>query len=444
MVIKKLIKNISIIMIIVPMILIVFGCSSEDKNPTDPELQSFVISDECENPISISFNIEEASLIPIPKEDLTFENLGLDGAETITEELMSEDGFCSLDISPSFLAIFTQVENLLNEGKNTEARSLLSTLLDGNTSKYDQVNNIKLTSSFLADVRQKVRDLLRAAAYDMKAGGDGLAYMDDARSTYSTWAEGQLTEATIQEALRIAAEAQLLGIEGLDEDAIDKAKELALKELNDTIESFDPCLKSVNDVDDLLKKYAVVLLLGAGDNSNHNTIMELAAQSMINNGANSEAVRQVYGDWIEDAVCDGFAFEWTRTVSDGLTFTGQGSSCDGINWEGTVLLSGVNGSGASINSSGSYSFTIPDGSNLSQTTVLTSGTMLVDEELLNFTDPLPMIFTFMENIMQAEILIVSDGSGLLTTPIGPINFASVFTTEPTFIVILGRNSNCNE
>ena len=141
---------------------------------------------------------------------------------------------------------------------------------------------------------------------------------------------------------------------------------------------------------------------------------------------------------------DGFVFEWSRVVSDGWIFAGEGSSCDGISWTGTVTLSGVNSSGASVNSSGTFSFVIPDGSTTGQTTILTSGTMIVDDNILTFTDPLPMIFELSENTMQAEISIASVGDGLLNTPIGPITFASVFVTESnrTFVVILTDNPNC--
>lgn len=432
-------------MISILLIIFTFSCSSEDKNPTGfDENQPFSISDACDNPQGLNFHISEASLIPIPHEDLTFENLGLPGAEALADELMSEDGFCSLAISSSSENIFKQVEELILDGKNSEARNLLATLLGNGKVIVPSNRNVANSLSFLSNDRQKVRDLLRAAAYDQRAGGDGQAYINDAQGVYSAWAEGYIPGATVEEALRIAAEAQLLGLDSLSDLALDKALELVQNDLVNAVNSFDPCTATVQDVDELLKKLAREQLLTGEQGNEYNNVMELAGQAMIKNGGNPEATKQIFGEWIEDPVCNGFKFEWTRTVSDGWTFVGEGSSCDGINWEGSVALSGTNSTGASINSSGIISFIIPDGSNVTQTTVPTSGTLTVDDNTLSFTDPLPMIFVFLESEMQAEITIASDGSGVLATPAGSIPFASVWTTDPRFNVILIRNSNCNE
>lgn len=445
MIFNKSIRNFYFITISILLLIFAFSCSSEDKNPTGSDKnQPFSISDACDNQIELSFYVTEASLIPIPREDLTFENLGQPGAEALADELMSEDGFCSLAISSSSENIFKQVEELILDGMNSEARDLLATLLGNGKIIVPSNRNVANSLSFLSNDRQKVRDLLRAAAYDQRAGGDGQAFINDAQGVYSTWAEGYIPGASVEEALRIAAEAQLLGLDSLGDLALEKALELVQEDLVNTVNAFDPCTATVDDVDDLLKKLAKEQLLTGEPGDEYDNVMESAAQAMIQNGVNSDAVRQVYGEWIEDPVCDGFKFEWTRTVSDGWTFVGEGSSCDGINWEGSVALSGTNSTGASINSSGTISFTIPDGSNVTQTTVSTSGTLTVDDNTLSFTDPLPMNFVFLESEMQAEITIASDGSGSLVTPAGPIPFASVWTTDPRFNVILIRNSNCDE
>ena len=140
----------------------------------------------------------------------------------------------------------------------------------------------------------------------------------------------------------------------------------------------------------------------------------------------------------------GYLFEWSRTVSDGWILTGEGSSCDGVSWTGEVHLGGVDGSGAIINSAGTFSFIIPDGSIEGQTTIQTSGTLSDGDDIFNFTDPLPMVFNFSKDAMQAEITIFSNGSGRLDTNsnAGIIVFASVFTTEPSFFVVLTDNPNC--
>lgn len=444
---NKSIRKFYFITIGILLLIFAFSCSSEDKNPTVfDDTQPFSISDACDNQIELSFYVTEASLIPIPREDLTFENLGQPGAEALADELMSEDGFCSLAISSSSEAIFTQVEQLIVDGKNSEAQSLLNTLLSNGKIQSELKRNLNSTSTFISDDRQKVRDLLRAAAYDQRAGGDGQAFINDAQGVYSTWAEGYIPGASVEEALRIAAEAQLLGLDSLGDLALEKALELVQEDLVNTVNAFDPCTATVDDVDKLLKNLAKEQLLTGEQGDEYDNVIELAAQAMIQNGVNSDAVRGVYGEWIEDPVCDGFKFEWNRTVSEGWIFVGEGSSCDGINWEGSVALSGTNSTGASISSSGSFSFIIPIGSTAGQTTVLTSGTLFIDDNSLSFTDPLPMNFDFMETSMQAGITIYSDGSGLLATPAGSITFKSVWvsSTEPPFVVVLNRNPNCEE
>jgi hypothetical protein len=433
---KKLILLLGLLLMTV-----LFNCTSEKKNPSGSIFTPLNVTDACDNPIGLNFNVEVASLIPIPKEDLTFENLGLSGAESLVNNLKSEETFCTLDISDEIKSLFQEVEQLITDGKNSEARNLLKTLLG--TGKFIVNTNSKLnhTKYFLSDVHQKVRELLRAAGYDQNAGGDGESYMDQARNDYSNWGGEAIKNATVKELIKIAGEAAILGLDDLKDSALNKALEKIKNDLIEKIKSFDPCTATLDDGKELLETLAKEELLG-GRSDSHQEVLDKLGQSAIKLGADTQVVHQHLGDHIEAPTCS-FMFEWNRTVSDGWIFVGEGYSCDGINWEGTVNLSGTNSTGASISSNGTFIFATAEGSNSAQTTIQTSGTMTISGDALSFTDPLPMNFVFLKDDLQAEITIASDGSGSMPTPAGPIPFASVFTTEPKFQVDLTENPDCD-
>lgn len=426
-------------------IIILSGCSSEEENnPADPDLSNFVVTDECDNPPALSFNIQPATLIPVEGQDQTFTVLGQSNAQKIADDLTSEELLCALDISEETAQVFKEVEQLINDGENSEARNLLSTLLDARK-HVEKVNyQTNYTNIESSAERQKVRELLRAAGYDIRAGGDGQSYLNQARSTYTTWATSNINNATsVKELLKIAAESQLLGLDDLSDSAVAKAIELVKKQLEEKLNSFDPCSASNEEAGDLLDQLAKEIILTGEQGSNYNKTLEKAGQAFIKNGKNEDAVKQTFGEYIEAPVCS-YVFEWSRTVSDGWTFQGSGSSCDGINWTGSVTLSGVSASGASMNSSGDFVFAIAEGTNTGYTTVPTTGAMTIDGNSLSFSDPIPMQFVFLKDDLQAQITMASDGSGRMTTPAGEIAFASIFTVEPTFTVDLLNNPDCDK
>lgn len=414
-------------------LILLFGCSSEEEgNPAGPDLYNFVVTDECDNPPVLSFNIQAATLIPIEGQDQSFTLLGESGAQAIVDDMTSEELFCALDISDETALVFKAVEQLIIDGKNAEARNLLSSLLDAHKHAVES-----------SETRQKVRELLRAAGYDMKAGGDGQSYMNQARSNFTSWATSNINNATsVKELLKIAAEAQLLGLDDLSESAMEKARDLVKKQLEEKLNSFDPCSASKEEAGDLLDQLAKELILTGEEGSHYNETLNKAGQAYIKNGINEELVKQTFGDDIEAPVCS-YAFEWSRTVSDGWTFMGSGSSCDGINWKGSVTLSGNNTSGASVNSSGDFVFAIAEGTNTGFTTVPTTGALIIDGNSLSFSDPIPMQFVFLKDALQAQIKMASDGSGRMSTPVGDIAFASIFTPEPSFTVELLKNPDCD-
>ncbi len=419
-----------------------YSCSSADKDNPDPDLYNFVVADECDNPPELSFNLQPATLIPIEGQDQSFTLLGESGAQTIVDDLTSEELLCALDISDETALVFEAVEQLIIDGKNSEARNLLSTLLDALKLAVKVNYETNSTDIESSAERQKVRELLRAAGYDMKAGGDGQSYLNQARDKYTAWATSNISNATsIKELLKIAAEAQLLGLDDLSDSAIAKTTEIAKMQLEEKLNSFDPCSATNEEAGDLLDQLAKEMILTGEQGSNYNKTLEKAGQAFIKNGINEDFVKQTFGEYIEAPVCS-YLFEWSRTVSDGWIFKGNGSSCDGINWKGSVTLSGVNTSGGSISSSGDFVFAIAEGTNTGFTTVPTAGVATFDGNPLSFSDPIPMQFVFLKDDLQAQITMASDGSGRMSTQVGDIAFASIFTSEPIFTVDLFKNPDC--
>lgn len=433
-----------ILMMAIPLLGGWFGCTMPTM-PTGTDTDAGRPGDAldiCSTTPDLGFDLVAVADLPVLNDDLTFGTLGIEGAQALALDLTPTGGFCSFDVSPAVQTVIDEAENLIATGQNAAARVLLATLLqtDGADTGVPKLINVKLPGA--DETRQRMRDLLVAASADQDAGGTGEDFQENARDVFTEWVFGEqdpLAKATLEEALVITAEAQLLGIEDVESEGSERATKLADDSLNEFLLAFNECTPSIEFIRGLLGSLSTAMALGVNTGDSFQSIFRVIAQASLRLGVDPDLVEQLFGKDIPEPVCSA-RFTFSRSVSDGATLSGEGSMCGGGLWQGTVTLSGGPGP---ISSSGEFTFTIFAGDDGAETTIPTSGTF----ERYSFTDPLHMTFIHHAETQTADIRIFSAAfvggvGGTIFTDIGPILFLSVFMPDPWFTVDLLPNPDC--
>jgi hypothetical protein len=116
-----------------------------------------------------------------------------------------------------------------------------------------------------------------------------------------------------------------------------------------------------------------------------------------------------------------------------------------------VAVNGSPEAGATLETTGSVDFIVPEETNRAEVRIPTTGTGTFDfgEGVGEGTidDPLLFIFAPMPDEKKAEVTVTSTGEGIIVLhlPDGPdvtITFGTVFATDPTFTVDLTRYDGC--
>ena len=144
---------------------------------------------------------------------------------------------------------------------------------------------------------------------------------------------------------------------------------------------------------------------------------------------------------------DGYAFEFDWNYVGEATIVGKAHTCTGLSgpWSLAVVVSGSPEPGATFETTGEAVFTLPQDSNEVEVTIPTEGTGTFDfgdgvgEGTI--TDPLLFIFRLRPDELSAEITVTSTGEGVVVLhlpdgPDVPVKFGTVFSTNPTFEVLL--------
>lgn len=264
--------------------ILVSSCSSADPSTAingqgedEPVLQ--ICS---QSPESTLFDLQAASVMEILIGDDKVEELGMDGAQTLANNLFSvEETFCGLGIPEALLSDLEEIQALYESGEDLQADELLDDLLQAvEEEEYSEVRAGKVSAPSAqaggASVRRKVKNFLDIAGRAEYWGNDEKAQdaLQAATDTYEKWAGEAVDTASIKEALRIAAEAQLLGLDGLGDEAIERARELAELDLEKEIMRFEPCKSTKEDTGRLLDTAARAQLLGI-DTETYNVMGEV-------------------------------------------------------------------------------------------------------------------------------------------------------------------------
>lgn len=247
---------------------LLYSCSSPGPTPQITDEADITI---CSQPPDDGlFDLQAASVMQILLGDAGLEDLGLDGARDLAGDMYSpESTFCGLTASEDLLAVLDEIQALYDSGQGTAADEMLEDLLQQiDEGQFAWAWMLKLSAPSLqageARTRRIVRNYLDVAGRASYWGNDDKAdaALQSAVDTYQNWAADTVDSASIKEALRIAAEAQLLGLDGLSDQALERARDLAELDLMGEIERFEPCTSTKEDAGRLLDTAAVAQLLG--------------------------------------------------------------------------------------------------------------------------------------------------------------------------------------
>jgi hypothetical protein len=258
--------------------LLSFFITSCTPSPTKPDLANAnektltTEYDLCDQPQDlVIFDLQAASVMQILIGENELGLLGEVGAADLANELLTlDETFCGLDVPAELLEVLDEIQILIDSSRDTEVEQMLDDLLiEIESGEFSTAVIYKAAAPGLqqggAKTRSTVRAYLSVAARAQYWGNDDKfdRFMDAAKDTYSEWAAEAIERASVEEALRIVAEAQLLGIEDLDEEALERARDLAELDLAGELDLFEPCSASKEDAGKLIDAAARAILLGA-------------------------------------------------------------------------------------------------------------------------------------------------------------------------------------
>jgi len=336
------------------------GAEGSTRPSTDLQGQSM---DPCSGPLPTEhFDLDAAAEIPTLGADGQASTLGPEEAAIILGELTaSADSMCALEVSPRIQEAIEAVRAAAAQGDRDEVRRLLEQLIRVDLQAAG--SPIKsFRNSYAPEDRQKSRDASAAAAEAQAQGESDLAEeaSEQARQHYTNYATTAIPATDdVGALLTIAAEAQLLGLDDVAFDAIEKATEILEMELEEVAARYNPCRPTREEFRELATATARVQLIG-GDASEGEILISETIDISIRR-ANGETVPECDALWslamtldVESDTGD-IAFLW-----DGVFSVTEGEiDGDGV---GTLLGTGgcvVNGTTQQVfDVTGAFTFTM--------------------------------------------------------------------------------------
>ena len=228
----------------------------------------------CASRAPLAFDVEAAARLPLSISEPTNRAPtlvagGMSLAQQLASALQPGDTLCSLPVSPQTQAVIAQARALLAAGKASEAQGGLREHLRQLTAPAGAA--LLAVAYFPAapaaqanpgDWRGAARDILDLAAAAYDAGDDPEPYHQAMNAWVRHYAFLELPSADLRQALRIEAEAELLGLEDLEQAARQRVDQIGAEMIDAAIEDFDPCHADREAVRQLLNAEATAALLG--------------------------------------------------------------------------------------------------------------------------------------------------------------------------------------
>jgi hypothetical protein len=172
------------------------------------------------------------------------------------------DDFCSYDVSPETQAVIDQATELQSQGKTDEALALLANRVQELSGQSAIGKAVSALSRQNRGGRQAARDILALGERTGMWGGDDEPFINAAQSAFRDFALQELPGADLTETMRIAEEAALLGLDDIEQQILNQARDIAERECKDASASLDPCTVTKDALKVMMKKVQFAMLLG--------------------------------------------------------------------------------------------------------------------------------------------------------------------------------------
>lgn len=281
----------------------------------------------CAQGTTLPFDYKKAANI----KDADGTAIGADGAKSLVGELGDSDSVCGLAVSPETQKVIDDAHALVQQGKKIAALALIDAettrviaLPTAGTPRHG-TRGMALAATPAVD--QKVRGLLGLGGAAQDAGDDGGRQLAEAQAAYGPALEERLKSADWQDATRIAAEAEKLGMDDLQKRAQDKVKSEVRKMADEARKSFDACIGT----DAQLKKLVTLLALAQMTLDGSDPAIQTIESVLSDTAA---AATQTHTNQLPPECA-----RWTIKVSDVLTFSGDEATWTlTAKWNGTFLV----------------------------------------------------------------------------------------------------------
>ncbi len=290
-------------------------------------------------PADLGMDIAAVAEMPFainPDLSVAMTKMGSQRAQRQAEALLQVTTFCTQPLPEAVSAVLTQALDALRAGDSAQGVDIIRSLLQSGAGLQRAPGWMLIPSQRHADWRARIGATIQFAE-ELALQGNQAAYddlMQDVGAYFSEQASAALEGADFKETLRIAEEALLLGQDGVYEKAREQLQERARQELEQAMQSFDPCLSSPDalnqQIRDMLNALTKAQFFGAASGLEEQAIA-MAEKAM----ANYEHLG--HG---EPTDC---AYQGTLTLSGSTGFVeldGELRSCNGLDgpWQGRLRL----------------------------------------------------------------------------------------------------------
>jgi hypothetical protein len=385
--------------------------------------------------------------------ELEFESLGEQGAQTLAKELLPQDTFCDYAIPPEVQAELDAIQDLADSGDIEQANEQLDALANQFLLGFELPSGKLALQDPYEEDREVIQIFLKMAELQiLLGGGDGSRFMDAARTAFRRLADKELGRNQIDATMRITQEAQLLGEKKIADKAIEKAKRIIDEALEAAINSLDPCLPNPKildeDVREMFDLQAKAQLLGVESAMEPDGRLHVLAEQKATAAAQqiTHVERPDLFEPPED--CPGYLFTFNRTVSGTVSMVCEASTCGSQRgpWTGSIALNGSPEPGFTDQTTGEFSFMVPENETYVETRIPTSGSAQILDGSGIITDDLLLTFILLDDT-TAEISILSTSAGQIIVQTKDLSYpvphyGTVWTDEPKFTVVSQTNSAC--
>lgn len=210
-----------------------------------------VSTDRCDTAAPLTFDTSAARTAPALNcfagcIRMSVGNLGREGADELAASLQPTDTFCALPVSPEISTLIQQASEKHGQKDDTGALDLLRSAATATDASTAQI----------------ARNALALAGAAESVGGNPQIWLDPAASRYQEEFSAAISAADLNDSLRIAQEAALLGLTAEQNQALSRARQLSASEMTTAVQDFLACGANQATLENMLRQVQISALLG--------------------------------------------------------------------------------------------------------------------------------------------------------------------------------------